>query len=230
MKLVLLCFILTMARANAAPVDPGAARLFERATRVYGTAKTLSLDYRVTCDAPALQMEESGRVCWKPGFYAQEFRYARGRGHFAADADTVYFTRTDGASGRYAWKSFFGFWNSLPWPVPGHLAQLLRGQKLLGGAGRTKVLPAQTIEGVPCDGVWVDLGAGQDKFRLWFARRDGTLRRESWLVVLPDIGQTVWVQTRYSALHIGAPLERADFITPAEVAAPLVDPDALGAP
>ena len=229
MKLALLALCAAMAAsAHAAATD--VAPLFERAAKVYGQAQTLSLDYRVFCDAPAWQMEERGHISWKPGFYAQDFIYARGHGHFAAqtnakNAGTIYFTRTGGQSGRLPWQSDFGFWASLPWDVPGHVEALLRGRRL--GAGAAQVLPAQKVDGVWCDGVAVDTGAGQDKFRFWFARRDGTLRRESWRVVLPDGGKAFWVQTSYSAIRVNAPLERTDFVAPAEENAPLVDPDSF---
>lgn len=231
LKIIALALLMLKPAWAAPDVRPAAARLFERAAQVYGGAQTVSLDYQTTSDAPAYPAVERGTVVWaKPDLYAQTFVYAAGSGHFAADADTVYFTRIGGQSGRTPWKSYFGFWNDLPWDVPGHLADLLRGRPLFSSAMaglQLRVLPARDIEGIWCDGALLDLSkVNGDSIRFWFARKSGALRRESWSVKLPDGGGFAHVQTRYFKVRFNPKLERADFISNAEAQAPLVDPDA----
>lgn len=230
MKRLLCLVLLTTMPASAAP--DASARLFERAWRVYGEAQSLALDYTVTSDSSALPALERGAILWrKPDFYAQTFAYDAGAGHFAADAKQIYFTQVDGVAGRYAWHSLarLGFWNDLPWDVPGHLTLLLRGQKLYGANNwNLRALPSQRIEGVWCDGALLQERAGNgDSIRFWFAHGDGTLRRESWRVALPD-GHFANVQTRYFNIRLNPKLERSDFVRAAEATAPVVDPDAVG--
>ncbi len=210
--------------ANAAPaIDPAAARLFERAATVYGNAQTIALDYRVTSSSAAISADESGRIWWrKPKFYAQSWTYSGGNGHIAADDKQIYFTDVDGKVGRQSWKGEFGFWTSLPWPLPGNLEPLLRGQKVSTNGAQLRVLPAQKLEGAWCDGALLDLRkVNGDTIRFWFARKTGLLMRESWAVALPESNQIAQVQTRYFNIRLNPKLERRDFVRAAEETAAL---------
>ncbi len=213
------------ANANAAPaIDPAATRLFERAATVYGNAQTIALDYRVTSDNAAVPAAEGGRIWWrKPKLYAQSWTYSAGRGHVAADEKQIYFTDVDGKSGRQSWKSEFGFWTSLPWPLPGNLEFLLRGQKIPMMNANVRSLPAQKLEGVWCDGATLDLRrVNGDTIRFWFARKTGLLMRESWAVKLPESDEVAQVQTRYFNIRLNPKLERGDFVRANEEVAPLL--------
>ena len=203
-----------------------AARLFERAANVYGGAQTLTLDYRVTSNSSAVPAE-NGRIWWsKPKLYAQSWTYAAGSGHVAADDKQIYFTDVDGKVGRRNWTGEFGFWTSLPHPLPGNLEFLLRGQKIPMLDARLASLPAQKVDGVWCDGALLDLRAvNGDTIRFWFARKSGILVRESWTVKLPDSDQFAQVQTRYFNVRLNPKLERGDFVRAAEETAPLVEPN-----
>lgn len=226
--------LLSSAPVWAAPasIEPAAARLFERAARVYGDAATLALDYQTSCNYPQLVAPERGSIRWRqPDFYAQSFEYSAGSGHFAADPKAIYFTQIDGQSGRFGWKSKLGFWGFLPWELPGHLQILLRGGAFFSASMpnlRVSVLPAQTIDGALCDGVLLDERARNgDSTRFWFERATGVLRRESWSVKLPDCDQFAQVQTRYFNVRLNPKLERADFVSDAEAVAPMgAAPDA----
>lgn len=213
------------ANANAAPaINPTAARLFERAATVYGDAQSLSLDYRVTSNNSALPAAESGRIWWsKPKLYAQIWNYSEGSGHVAADDKQIYFTDVDGKVGRQNWKSEFGFWTSLPWPLPGNLEFLLRGQKIPLMNASVRPLKSQKLDGVWCDGALLDLSqVNGDTIRFWFARQSGLLVRESWAVKLPESNQIAQVQTRYFHIRLNPKLERGDFVRADEEAAPLM--------
>ena len=206
------------------------ARLFQRAATIYGAAQSLSLDYRITSDnQSAIPLDESGHILWrKPKLYAQTFRYSAGVGHIAADDKQIYFTGVDGKTGRQNWSGDFGFWTSLPWPIPGNLEPLLRGQKIPLGNAQLRALAPQKLEGVLCDGALLDLTkVNGDTIRFWFARKTGLLMRESWAVRLPDSTRIVWVQTRYFDIRLNPKLERADFVRPDEESAPLVASDSL---
>ena len=211
-------------------VDPAAAKLFERAALVYGGARTIALDYRVTSDSAALPAAESGSLVWrKPQLYAQTFRYSAGNGHFAADDKQIYFTGVDGKTGRVNWKGEFGFWTSLPWEMPGNLQWLLRGQKIPMSNAQLRPLGAQKLEGVLCDGAILDLRRiNGDTIRFWFARPTGLLMRESWAVALPDSDKIAQVQTRYFNIRLNPKLERGDFVRESEESAPLVDANIAG--
>ena len=209
-----------------APTNP--ARLFERAARVYGGAQTLSLDYRVkSSDQNAIALDESGEIWWsQTKLYAQSWTYSGGRGHVAADDKQIYFTDVDGKSGRRNWSGEFGFWTSLPWPIPGNLEPLLRGQKIPMGGAPLRALPPQTIEGVLCDGALLDLKqVNGDTIRFWFARKTGALVRESWAVRLPESTQIVQVQTRYFNIRLNPKLQRRDFVRADEESAPQLEPE-----
>ena len=224
-NLIALALLLFCAPATRAAPAANPAQLFERAAQVYGTAKTVALDYRVTSDNAALPTTESGSIVWsQPKLYAQTFRYSAGVGHFAADAKQIYFTDVEGKSGRMAWKGEFGFWTSLPWEIPGNLQWLLRGQKIPMLNAQLRPLKSQRIEGVLCDGALLDLRrVNGDTIRFWFARQTGLLMRESWAVALPDSNRIAQVQTRYFNIRLNPKLERRDFVREAEESAPLVD-------
>lgn len=211
--------------ASAAPaIDPAAAKLFERAATVYGEAQSLTLDYRVTSDNVALPAAESGRIWWrKPRLFAQSWSYSAGRGYVAADDKQIYFIDVDGRAGRQSWKSEFGFWTSLPYPLPGNLEFLLRGQKISMMNARLRLLPSQKLEGIWCDGALLDLRrVNGDTIRFWFARETGLLVRESWAVKLPDSDEIAQVQTRYFNIALNPKLERGNFVRAEEEEAPLL--------
>ena len=223
--LIFATFVWLAPVCQAAPAtNPAAARLFARAATVYGDAQTLTLDYRVTSDSSAVSAE-SGRVWWsKPKLYAQSWAYSAGQGHVAADEKQIYFTDVDGKNGRQNWQGEFGFWTSLPWPVPGNLEFLLRGQKIPMMNARLVSLPAQKVDGVWCDGALLDLRAvNGDKIRFWFARSNGVLVRESWAVKLPDSDKIAQIQTRYFHIRINPKLERGDFVRSDEESAVLFE-------
>ena len=222
--------VFSLLLATPTPANP--AQLFERAATIYGQAQTLSLDYRITSsDQNAIALDESGAILWrKPKLYAQTFRYSAGVGHVTADDKQIYFTGVNGKVGRTPWKSAFGFWTSLPWPIPGNLEPLLRGQKISMRGAVLRALPSQKLEGVMCDGALLDLKkVNGDTIRFWFARKTGLLMRESWAVALPDSAQIVQVQTRYFNIALNPKLERSDFVRPDEETAPLVAPGSPGA-
>ena len=229
--------VLAPAHAPAAPAaNSGAARLFERAATIYGEARSLTLDYRVTSNRPDVPAAERGSIAWrKPDFYAQSWTYSGGSGHVAADAKQIYFTDVNGKTGRTNWKGEFGFWASLPWSLPGNSEFLLRGQKISMRGAILRALPPQTLEGVPCDGALLDLRAvNGDTIRFWFAHKSGLLMRETWAVRLPDSDQIAQVQTRYFNIRLNPKLKRADFVRPDEERAPVVaadnESDSLGLP
>ena len=206
------------------------AKLFERAATIYGNAQSLSLDYRITSNnQAAIPLDERGQIRWsKPKLYAQSWTYSGGRGHVAADDKQIYSTDVDGKTARQNWSGDFGFWSSLPWPLPGNLEFLLRGQKISMRGAVTRPLPSQKIEGVWCDGAMLDLSrVNGDTIRFWFARKTGLLVRESWAVRLPDSTRIVQVQTRYFDIRLNPKLERADFVRPDEESARLVASDSL---
>ena len=228
---VIATLILSSARAQSAPkaeINPAAAALFERAERAIGAAKTLVFDYQIASNAPAYPAE-SGHIQWQTGaatLLSQTFVTTAGTGHIFADAITIYYTRFDGHSGRYPWKSRLGFWGALPWQMPENLERLLRGSKIYASstpALRLQILPAQTVEGVLCDGALLDESAsGGDQTRFWFERKSGLLRRESWTVNLPASPTKVWVQTRYTRAQINAVIAPDSWASSAERAAPLL--------
>ena len=212
--------------ANArAQVNPNAAKLFERAANVYGGAQTLTLDYRVTSNSSDLPAAQSGRIWWsRPKLYAQSWTYTAGSGHVAADDKQIYFTDVDGKTGRRIWTGEFGFWTSLPYPLPGNLEFLLRGQKIPLGNASLRPIQAQKLDGVWCDGALLDLSkANGDTIRFWFARKSGLLVRESWAVRLPDSDQVAQLQTRYFNIRLNPKLKRSDFVYGDEETAPLFD-------
>ncbi len=217
--------LILVAPTQAAPaINP--AMLFERAATLYGNAQSLSLDYRITSDnQTAIPLDERGQIRWsKPKLYAQNWTYSGGSGHVAADDKQSYSTDVDGKSARTPWSGDFGFWTSLPWPIPGNLEQLLRGQKISMRGAVVRTLPPQKIEGVMCDGALLDLRrVNGDTIRFWFARKTGLLVRESWAVRLPDSTQIVQVQTRYFNIRINPKLKRRDFVRADEEAAPLFE-------
>ena len=223
--LFLLAVFAWFAPASGAAPAINPAKLFERAAKVYGAARSLTLDYRVTSDSSAVPVAESGRIWWsQPKLYAQSWTYAAGSGHVAADSKQIYFTDIDGKVGRQNWKGEFGFWTSLPYSLPGNLEFLLRGQKIpLGNAG-LRALPSQKLDGVWCEGALLDLRAvNGDTIRFWFARKTGLLVRESWAIKLPDSGKIAQVQTRYFNIRLNPKLKRGDFVRAAEETAPLVE-------
>ena len=217
-------------------VDPAAAALFERAERTIGAAQTLTFDYQIRSNAPAYP-PESGHIQWQTGaatLLSQTFVTTAGTGHVFADAITIYYTRFDGQSGRYPWKSRLGFWGALPWQMPENLERLLRGRKIYATSTpglRLQILPAQTVEGVLCDGALLDeTASGGDQTRFWFERATGLLRRESWTVNLPESPVQVWVQTRYTRAQINAVIAPDSWASSAERAAPMfTDRDAAEA-
>ena len=221
--LILLVTVAYFASPSIAQVDPNAARLFERAATVYGDARTIALDYRVTSNSSDLPAAESGRIWWRqPKLFAQSWSYSGGNGHVAADDRQIYFTDIDGKSGRQNWTGEFGFWTSLPWRLPGNLEFLLRGQKIPMGNASLRALPSQKIEGVWCDGALLDLRKSNgDTIRFWFARKTGWLVRESWAVRLPDSDEIAQLQTRYFGIKINPKLERSDFVRAGEESAPV---------
>ena len=223
--LLLLAAVATFASASRAQANPAAAKLFERAATVYGDARSLTLDYRVTSNSSDLPAAESGRIWWsKPKLYAQNWTYSAGSGHVAADEKQIYFTDVDGKAGRQNWKGEFGFWTSLPWTLPGNLEFLLRGQKIPMMNASLRPLKAQMLDGILCDGALLDLSRSNgDTIRFWFARKTGLLVRESWAVKLPDSDKVAQVQTRYFHIRINPKLERGDFVRSEEEAAPLLE-------
>ena len=213
------------APTHAAPAT-NPAQLFERAAKIYGNAQSLSLDYRITsANQTAIPLDERGTILWsKPKLYAQSWTYSGGRGHVAADDKQIYSTDVDGKAARQNWSGDFGFWASLPWPIPGSLEQLLRGQKISLRGAVTRPLPSQKIEGILCDGALLDLRrVNGDTIRFWFARKTGLLMRESWAVRLPDSTQIVQVQTRYFHIRLNPKLERRDFVRADEENSPLLE-------
>ena len=225
-KRAVLAFTLSFALPTQAAPALKAAKLFERAATVYANAQSLSLDYRITSDnQTAIPLDERGQILWsKPKLYAQSWTYSGGSGHVAADDKQVYSTDVDGKVARQNWSGDFGFWTSLPWPIPGNLEQLLRGQKISMRGAITRPLASQKIEGIMCDGALLDLRhVNGDTIRFWFARKTGLLMRESWAVRLPDSAQIVQVQTRYFNIALNPKLERRDFVRAGEETAPLLE-------
>ncbi len=225
-KRAALAFTLILAIPIQAAPATNPAKLFERAATIYGDAQSLSLDYRITSDnQAAIPLNERGQILWsKPKLYAQSWTYSGGRGHVAADDEQIYSTDVDGKSARQNWSGDFGFWTSLPWPIPGNLEFLLRGQKISMRGAVTRPLAPQKLEGILCDGATLDLRrVNGDTIRFWFARKTGLLMRESWAVWLPDSTQIVQVQTRYFNIRLNPKLERRDFVRAEEETALLLE-------
>ena len=222
--LILVAAIFCLVPAAKAEVDLTSAKLFERAATIYGSARTLTLDYRVTSNSRDLPAAENGRIWWsQPKLFAQNRITVSGSSHVAADDTQIYFTNVDGQVGRQSWCGEFGFWTSLPWPLPGNLEWLLRGQKISMMNASLRPLKSQKLEGILCDGALLDLSKSNgDTIRFWFARKTGFLVRESWAVRLPDSDEIAQLQTRYFNIRLNANLERSDFVRSSEETAPIV--------
>ena len=223
----------------ASAVEPGAARLFARAAKVYGNAKTLSFDYQARVSDGA--KGESGSVKWmRPNFYAVTQTAASGAtGHAASDGKLMYVTAPKGMVARFALPADRTYLQVLGIDPPMYyFTEFVGGTNPLKTSihqelvSSIKALPAQNIGGAPCDGLVMQFvtpnpiyeGMARGSIRMWFDRKTGLVARQSWSFALEEAPQIVKTTTTdYTSVKLDAPLGKADFFRPDELAAPLTE-------
>ena len=216
-------------------IAPQAARLLDRAAKVYGSARSFSFSY-TTRVPEQKQPTEKGRVLWmRPAMYSHTLDRGDGPAHFAIDGQSVRYTTRSRKQGRFLIGKGRTFWQAVPMKPPMYyLASFTAGKSPLQDeidaefVRSVGVLESQKIGGATCDGVVIQLrtpnpfyeGMVRGSVRLWFDRATGLTRRQSWSFLKAGDPGVKTTTTDYLT-KLNPALQAGDFLLKGEKDAPL---------
>ena len=197
------------------PDDTAAVvQLFERATENYGEASSVKLAYTSVVKLDEDSISSRGTLTFEaPARFRLEQTRMRDKSVFVYDGHTLMMQQNDEMPQRVVVRPNYTVWDELPdvsLPDP-FIDSFLAGENplesFLSEATEIKALPAQTINGAPCEGASL-VNATDDEtvaISAWFSRESGLLMR----VVARTGGVTI--TSNYSQIELNGDIAPGTF-------------------